>query len=104
MSDMKCPYCDAGNKVCHDDGFGYQEDRAHEYECRYCGKMFVFYTTISFSYSPQKADCLNDGKHDLRFWSSYPRQFSRMSCRTCDYTRLASEAEIDQQSQENKKQ
>lgn len=63
MSDLECPYCDAANEVCHDDGFGYEEDQAHAMECSECGKNFVFFTCISFDYSPRKADCLNGCEH-----------------------------------------
>jgi hypothetical protein len=30
MNDIECPYCDAENEVCHDDGYGYEEGKAHE--------------------------------------------------------------------------
>jgi hypothetical protein len=66
--DLECPYCGESNEVCHDDGFGYSEDEAHEMECESCGKNFVFYTSISFSYSPQKADCLNGAAHRFSEW------------------------------------
>ena len=69
MSDLECPYCGADCKVCHDDGFGYAEDVAHEMECHDCGKNFVFNTAISFHYSPAKADCLNGSPHRFTDWS-----------------------------------
>jgi hypothetical protein len=68
MSDLYCPYCDAGLEVCHDDGFGYEEDRAHEMYCSECDKNFVFYTTISFDYHPERADCLNGHPHLFSDW------------------------------------
>ena len=70
MSDLNCPYCDAELEVCHDDGFGYEEDKAHEMECDECGKNFVFHTHISFNYHPEKADCLNGSPHDFRNWTT----------------------------------
>ena len=57
--DLECPYCEAGNEVCHDDGQGYAEDENHEMACNSCEKNFTFQTTISFNYAPRKADCLN---------------------------------------------
>jgi len=68
MSDLFCPYCDAGLDVCHDDGFGYEEGEAHEMYCDECDKIFVFYTHISFDYHPQKADCLNGSPHNFSDW------------------------------------
>lgn len=95
MSDMNCPYCDAEVEVCHDDGFGYSEDAAHEQQCPACEKNFVFYTSISFSYSPRKADCLNDGQHRLKLSSTYPREYSKMRCLSCDYERQATSDELE---------
>lgn len=39
MSDLYCPYCDAGLEVCHDDGFGYEEGVAHEMCCKECSEL-----------------------------------------------------------------
>ena len=87
MSDMQCPYCEADQTVCHDDGAGYDESQRHEHTCSECGKVFVFITSISFSYEPHKADCLNGAPHDLKMSSTYPRQYSRMQCKVCDFER-----------------
>lgn len=85
--DLQCPYCDADNEVCHDDGAGYSEDQRHEMTCHACDKSFTFTTSISFSYYPRKADCLNDGQHRLKFAKSYPARYSSMKCADCDYAR-----------------
>ena len=87
MSDINCPYCDAGCDICHDDGFGYSEDTRHEMECDSYGKGFVFTTSISFSYDPNKADCLNGLSHKLVFRKSYPTRYSMMRCEDCDFER-----------------
>jgi hypothetical protein len=87
MSDLECPYCEADLEVNHDDGFGYEEDRNHEMQCSKCEKSFVFTTSISYSYYAEKADCLNGGAHDLRMSMTYPRQYSDMGCRDCDFKR-----------------
>ena len=92
--DMECPYCGADQEVCHDDGHGYAEDVRHEHTCSECGKTFVFTTFISFDYTPHKADCLNGGEHELKLTNTYPRRYSQMRCRHCDYSRQATEAEI----------
>jgi hypothetical protein len=87
MADVHCPYCDAGNEVNHDDGFGYEEDRRHEMECCECEKNFVFTTYIHFSYTPHKADCLNGAPHQLKPSLTWPREYTKMECQCCDYTR-----------------
>jgi hypothetical protein len=90
MKDLNCPYCDAGLDVCHDDGFGYEEDRAHEMECDECGKNFVFHTLILFYYSPKKADCLNGSPHNFREWRAMwlneeGGEHQRRGCKDCDH-------------------
>ena len=85
--DIECPYCGAGQDICHDDGYGYDEDRRHEQQCRSCDKTFVFTTSVSFSYEAEKADCLNGAAHKLEMSSTYPRQYSEMQCKDCDFRR-----------------
>lgn len=81
--DLKCPYCEAWNEVCHDDGFGYAEDVAHQMDCRECNKTFIFHTYISFHYEPSKADCLNDAPHDYKETRAYPERARVMRCEIC---------------------
>jgi hypothetical protein len=82
--DLECPYCEKGLDINHDDGFGYEEEILHQMECKYCGKSFVFGTSISYNYESQKADCLNDGKHNYQLTHTHPKEFSRMRCTMCD--------------------
>lgn len=91
--DLNCPYCDAQLNVCHDDGFGYQEGVNHEMQCEKCDKNFVFQTSISFYYEPEKADCLNGEPHELKISSTHPNAFSTMDCQHCDFTRELTEDE-----------
>lgn len=81
--DVKCPYCGADNEICHDDGYGLEENTKHQTECRKCEKMFVFYTEISLSYDVFKADCLNGGKHKYEETKTIPRCFRQLECKTC---------------------
>ncbi len=113
MNDMECPYCGAENEVCHDDGHGYAEDQRHEHECWYCKKSFVFTTSISFSYYPEKADCLNGAPHKLKRSSTYPPQYAVMQCEDCEYSkplpseefeRLNAEYEASQSAAKTKEQ
>lgn len=98
--DLECPYCGTGMDICHDDGFGYAEDRRHEIQCDECEKHFVFETYISFYYEPSKADCLNGSAHKLEFCRSWPKEYSRMCCQDCDYERQATPEEISAQIRE----
>lgn len=81
--DLECPYCEKELDINHDDGFGYEEDIKHEMECPYCEKRFVFTTSISYYYEPEKADCLNDGNHNYELTHTYPKEFSKMRCSMC---------------------
>ena len=82
--DVECPYCGAGQDICHDDGYGYEEDMLHEQQCPECEKYFTFTTTIIFYYTSQKADCLNGGEHEMidRPSTFYP---DRKLCKNCEY-------------------
>ncbi len=92
--DMECPYCDANQEVNHDDGAGYDESERHEHECSECEKTFIFTTSVSYNYYPEKADCLNGGAHDLKISATYPREYSHMGCRDCDFRRNPTEKEL----------
>ena len=83
MSDTECPYCGADVEINHDDGYGYAEDELHQQECSECEKTFVFWTSIHFSYSPQKADCLNDAEHKFKPTTTCPKEYTRMRCADC---------------------
>jgi hypothetical protein len=91
--DLECPYCEKELEVCHDDGFGYEEGVKHQMECGHCDKQFVFETSISFYYEPEKADCLNGNEHNYEKTRTYPEEFSEMQCTMCDDKREMTEAE-----------
>lgn len=91
--DLQCPYCNADLEVCHDDGFGYAEGVKHQMECYECNKNFVFETTISFYYDPEKADCLNGSPHEWKLTKTTPVEFSQMYCTMCDEHRELTDEE-----------
>jgi hypothetical protein len=93
--DIDCPYCGAGQKINHDDGYGYEEDRVHQQECPKCEKEFVFNTSISFSYTGYKADCLNGSEHIYEATHTYPVKCSRMRCTMCECERNPTEEEME---------
>lgn len=82
--DIECPYCGTYQEINHDDGYGYEEDTAHNQKCGNCDKTFVFYTSISFYYESQKADCLNGAEHEYEVSCTVPRRYSKMVCKHCD--------------------
>lgn len=89
-NDLECPYCDAPNEVCHDDGEGYDEDVAHEMTCGSCQKNFVFHTSIIYRYSPERADCLNGAPHRFSQWrklwlDSKHNEIQDRRCRDCGH-------------------
>lgn len=61
--DVECPYCGEWQEICHDDGYGREEDEMHNQECSDCEKVFAYTTAITFHYDASKAECLNDGDH-----------------------------------------
>ncbi|QJC56104.1 hypothetical protein HC248_01390 [Polaromonas vacuolata] len=77
MTDMRCPYCEADQKVCQDDSGKYSESERHEHTCTSCDKNFVFRTNISFNYNPKKADCLNGEPHILQLTKTWPKNIRR---------------------------
>lgn len=91
--DTECPYCQAGIKINHDDGQGYEEDTFHQQQCPKCGKYFVFTRQITYTYETQKADCLNDDKHDWKLTNTYPQCFSKMECTICGERRELTDEE-----------
>lgn len=92
--DLECPYCGKGLEVCHDDGQGYAEGVKHQMECGHCNKSFVFETSISFYYEPEKADCLNDGNHKYKPTNTYPKEFTKMECVMCGTQRNPTDDEF----------
>lgn len=92
--DLQCPYCEKELNVCHDDGFGYQEGVKHQMQCDGCNKYFVFETTISLYYEPEKADCLNDEKHDWKPSKTHPKEYTQMECSMCGEARKPTDNEM----------
>ena len=91
--DLECPYCGKELEVCHDDGFGYEEGVKHQMNCQHCGKSFVFETSISFYYEPERADCLNGSNHEWKSTNTYPKFFSKMKCVMCGEERELTDEE-----------
>jgi len=94
MSDVNCPYCKKEQEINHDDGYGYEENEKHEQECRDCQKYFAFTTSIVFHYKADRADCLNGGNHKYKPTTTVPRQYTRMYCVDCGFTRKPNHKEL----------
>jgi len=94
MSDINCPYCGSEEEICHDDGYGYDENQNHNQSCGNCGKTFVYTTAIIFLHETFKADCLNEeSEHDWIPTNTFPSQFTQMKCSVCDETRELTQEE-----------
>lgn len=83
MKDVECPYCGAELEINHDDGYGYSESDIHQQQCGKCERYFTYTTSISFYYSVEKADCLNDGEHVYKKTCTYPPEFAKLRCIIC---------------------
>lgn len=94
MADCHCPYCSSEIEICHDDGYGYEEDQLHQQECGACGKTFTFSTTISYYYETFKADCLNGEQHQWEPTTTHPKIYTKMRCKTCEEERKPTEEEL----------
>lgn len=86
MSQVDCPYCDSEQDVSNDDGFGYEEDRVYEFECRDCSKYFVFTTSFTINHDAEQAPCLNGEPHNFRQRHGAPVEYfvGRFQCSYCD--------------------
>lgn len=86
MQDVECSYCGNCQEINHDDGYGYDEDELYKQECKDCGKVFVYTTSITYFYEAAKADCLNGGKHNFHPVEHYPKVFPDwVRCYDCGY-------------------
>ena len=83
MSDVKCPYCGGRQEICHDDGYGYDEDAIYSQECSGCKKDFIFTVAILLTYETHKAPCLNGEPHDYQKTRTHPVEYARMRCSVC---------------------
>jgi len=73
-NEIDCPYCGAGQEICHDDGYGYEEDGIHEQECSECEKVFHYSTSIHYYYQVEKAPCKNGEPHNWKKVHGYPSE------------------------------
>lgn len=85
--DVNCPYCNAENEICHDDGYGYAEDETFGQECHACRKTFAYTTYTHHSYTVKQAPCMNGEPHELEPSCIHPPIFKNpRHCKHCDWT------------------
>ena len=94
MRDAECPYCREDVDICHDDGYGYEEDKTYEQECSCCGNHFAYTTSIMFYYETAKAHCLNGGECKFKATFTVPRIATKMECRDCGARRNPTKEEM----------
>lgn len=94
MSDVNCPYCGAEQEICHDDGYGYEEDRMYEQQCSECEKVFAFTTAIIMTHESHRADCLNGEQHRFQPTATWPKERTKMKCQDCGESRPCNEEEM----------
>jgi transposase-like protein len=86
--DVECPYCNRGQEINHDDGYGYSEEETHQQRCNHCDRVFVYTTSISFYYEADIAPCLNkESDHHWKPIVIAPKRYTRMRCTHCDKER-----------------
>lgn len=90
----RCPYCDTPQEICHDDGYGYGEDVAHQQMCGTCNRTFVYFTSIHFTYDLREAPCLNGEPHKYEPTFTTPVEYTRMQCAYCEHERQCTDAEM----------
>jgi len=89
MDTVECPYCEKDNEIEITSDWGLEEDVAHEHQCEYCSRNFVFTTHTSYSFTSRAADCLNGSPHRFRDWRNSNTVedtiFQTRYCNDCDF-------------------
>ena len=85
MKEIECPYCEHDFDLNHDDGAYYDESDSRETECPKCEKSFMVHSYQSWSFTGEKADCLNGSPHTFEPQSGFPRELfhGRFMCKDC---------------------
>lgn len=95
--DINCPYCNHGQEINHDDGYGYEEDATHQQQCSNCDKSFTYTTSILFNYEAEKAPCLNgESDHEWKQSITCPKQYTTFYCKYCDEKRRPTPEEMEE--------
>ena len=82
MHDVTCPYCEHDLVLSHDDGAYYDENGREECQCPECEKYCMVTSSVQWSHTAEKADCLNGGEH---IWKDTNK--GKQRCTECDEER-----------------
>ncbi len=94
MNNLYCPYCDndCGDFIddCREPDVGY------EHQCPNCDKNFTFTICYYPTFSSEKADCLNGGKHKWEKICGAPAEFfkDKYRCEMCDERKTLTDEEF----------
>ena len=78
---VECPYCGKDINVDTDDMEEYEVD---EYKCEKCGKYFMGYASVSWSYNVKKLDCKNGlAEHKYKNVLISSRGYTIRRCKVC---------------------
>ena len=85
MDNIECPYCKESYELDYESDAFANEGEAEEEECPNCGKMFMVTASILWCFESEKADCLNDGKHNWEQMTGSPSEHfvGRFRCSNC---------------------
>ena len=93
--DIRCPYCDSGQKINHNNDYGCKENVLYKQQCPKCKKNFAYFTTITFNYEANQANCLNGGPHKYKSTHIYPQKYTTMRCVACGEECKPTEKEME---------
>lgn len=93
MSDVECPYCGHEQEVCQDDGHACEDGAIYGEQCYKCEKYFALTPCISYSFSGEKADCMNGGDHNWAYGCHALQKKVRRVCLDCHKSEWVCESE-----------
>ena len=92
---ITCPYC-GGKTDYRQHDIDFSDGAINIIECPHCDKQFRADTIVMIDFNVSTCDCQNDGKHDWRLTTTFPKALSRMECPICGEQRELTDEERKQ--------